>query len=440
MIAVSPDHTFQGGVPPASGKSAVLPFGAASDAQANRQRRIHLLVLASLYPNAAQPRHGIFVEERLRHLVDSGRITATVVAPVPWFPFRHRHFGAYAAFAAVPAHEERHGIRVAHPRYPVIPKVGMNIAPSLMYRALLPVLRKMLAGGADFDLIDAHYFYPDGVAATLLGTALEKPVVITARGSDINVIARHRRPGKQIRRAANGAAAVVAVSRALKDKLIALGAEAEKITVLRNGVDLDRFEPRDRGEIRARLALAGPVWLAVGNLVESKGVHLTIAALADFPDAMLLVVGEGPEDAHLHQLAARLGIAKRVRFLGSLAHSQLCDYYNAADVMVLASSREGMPNVVLESLACGTPVVAAPFDGVTELLDVPEAGEIAGERSSDAIAAAWRRLRDRAPQRADTRRHAESFGWGQTVSAQTALYQKVLSQAPAGAVAERDHE
>jgi glycosyltransferase involved in cell wall biosynthesis len=322
----------------------------------------------------------------------------------------------------------------------VIPKVGMNIAPLLMYRALLPVLRKMLAGGTDFDLIDAHYFYPDGVAATLLGTALEKPVVITARGSDINVIAHHRRPGRQIRRAADRAAAVVAVSRALKDKLIALGAEAEKITVLRNGVDLDRFEPRDRGEIRAKLALTGTVWLAVGNLVESKGVHLTLAALAEVPDAMLLVVGQGPEDARLRRLADRLGVAQRVRFLGAVAHADLCDYYNAADVMVLASSREGMPNVVLESLACGTPVLATPFDSVAELLNAPEAGEIAGERSSDAIAAAWRRLRDRAPQRADTRRHAESFAWGQTVSAQSALYQRVLSQAPAGAAAERDHE
>jgi teichuronic acid biosynthesis glycosyltransferase TuaC len=439
MIAVSPGRPFQGAASPASGESAARPLGAVSRAQANRPRKIHLLVLASLYPNAAQPRHGIFVEERLRHLVDSERMTATVVAPVPWFPFRHRRFGAYAAFAAVPAHEERHGIRVAHPRYPVIPKVGMNIAPFLMYSALLPVLQKMLAGGADFDLIDAHYFYPDGVAATLLGAALEKPVVITARGSDVNLIARHRRPGRQIRRAANRAAAVVAVSRALKDKLIALGAEAEKITVLRNGVDLDRFEPRDRGEIRARLALTGPVWLAVGNLVESKGVHLTLAALANVADAMLLVVGQGPEEARLHQLADRLGVAERVRFLGTLAHEDLCDYYNAADAMVLASSREGMPNVVLESLACGTPVVAAPFDGVTELLDVPEAGEIAGERSSDAIAAAWRRLRDRAPQRADTRRHAASLDWAQTVSAQCALYEKVLSRASAGAAAERGH-
>ncbi len=437
MMAFSVDRTSQGGTLQVNDDPVVPLRSAALPEQANGQRKIHLLVFTSLYPNAAQPRHGIFVEERLRHLVDSGRVTATVVAPVPWFPFRHRRFGAYAAFAAVPTHEKRHGMQVLHPRYPVIPKVGMSFAPFLMYRALLPTLRRMRANRTDFDLIDAHYFYPDGVAAALLGVALGKPVVITARGSDVNVIAHHRRSGKQIRWAADHAAAVVAVSRALKDKLVTLGADAERITVLRNGVDLDQFRPRDRSAIRMKLALAGPVWLAVGNLIELKGVHITLAALAKVPNATLLVVGQGPEAARLRQLADRLGVAGRVRFLGSLAHADLCDYYNAADVMVLASSREGMPNVVLESLACGTPVIAAPFDGVTELMNVPEAGEIAEERSSDAIGEAWRLLRDRAPQRADTRRHAESLGWGPTISAQCALYERVLSETSAGAAESR---
>jgi glycosyltransferase involved in cell wall biosynthesis len=437
MIASSVGRTSQGITLQVNDEPVVPPRSAAIPSQANGHSKIHLLVFTSLYPNAAQPRHGIFVEERLRHLVDSSRITATVVAPVPWFPFRHRRFGAYAAFAAVPAHEERHGMQIIHPRYPVIPKVGMRFAPFLMYRTLLPALRKMQANGTDFDLIDAHYFYPDGVAASLLGAVLGKPVVITARGSDVNLIARHRRPGKQIRQAADRAAAVVAVSRALKDKLVILGADAEKIVVLRNGVDLNHFRPLDRRAIRMKLALAGPVWLAVGNLVELKGVHITLAALAKVPDAMLLVVGQGPEGARLHQLADRLGITERVRFLGALAHAELCDYYNAADAMVLASSREGMPNVVLESLACATPVIAAPFDGVTELLSAPEAGEVADERSSDAIVEAWHRLRDRVPQRADTRRYAESLGWSQTISGQCALYERVLSVESTGAAESR---
>lgn len=396
---------------------------------ARAERPICLLVFTSLYPNDVQPRHGVFVEERLRKLIDGGRIAATVVAPVPWFPFRHRRFGRYAKFAQVPHSERRHDIEILHPRYPVIPKLGMNIAPSLMFRAMLPVLRKLQASGAGFDLIDAHYFYPDGVAAARLGTSLGKPVVITARGSDVTWIPRHASARRQIHSAAGNASAIITVSQALKGKLIGLGVESSRITVLRNGVDLDRFAPGNREAVRAELGLGGTVWLAVGNLVELKGVHITLTALAQQQEATLLIAGEGPEEARLRQLAERLGIAARVRFLGTIPHTRLYEYYNAADALILASSREGMPNVALESLACGTPVVAAPFDGVTELLDVPEAGEIAKERSAEAIASAWRRLRERAPTRTATRSVAERLGWQPVVEAQCALYEKVLSAA-----------
>ncbi|MEP7185979.1 MAG: glycosyltransferase [Rhodanobacter sp.] len=395
---------------------------------------IRLLVFSSLYPNAAQPRHGVFVEERLRHLVDSGRITATVVAPVPWFPFRSPMFGAYAAYASVPEEEERYGIKILHPRYPVIPKIGMNVAPFLMFRALLPVLRRLKTNGTAFDLIDAHYFYPDGVAAARLGAALELPVVITARGSDVTWIPRYRRPRQQIIWAAECADAVVTVSQTLKGKVAALGVSPGKITVLRNGVDLERFGPRDRVVARAKLGLTGPVWLAVGNLVELKGVHITLAALAKIPDVTLLIAGRGPEEARLRQLADRLNVATRVRYLGVIPHAELSEYYNVADAMLLASSREGMPNVVLESLACGTPVVAAPFEGATELLNAPEAGEVAAQRSGEAIASAWLRLRDRAPTRAATRAIAEQLGWQPVVEAQQALYAQVLSAAGGGAM------
>ena len=422
------------GVMPSAGENFdAARRSAGSRADAGGERRIRLLVFTSLYPNAVQPRHGVFVEERLRHLVDSGRITATVVAPVPWFPFRHQRFGAYSAFARVPAHEQRHGIQISHPRYPAIPKLGMSIAPWLMYRALLPVLRELQANGTDFDLIDAHYFYPDGVAAVRLGAALGKPVVITARGTDVMWIPHYRRPRAQIQWAAGRAAAIVAVSQALKDQVTALGVDPGKITVLRNGVDLDRFEPRDRTVIRAKLDLTGPVWLTVGHLVALKGVHIVIAALARVPDTTLLIVGEGPEQRKLRGLVEQLGLHARVRLLGAISHAELCDYYNAADVLVQASSREGMPNVVLESLACGTPVVATPFAGVNELLDAPEAGEIAAQRSDEAIAAAWLRLRDRAPARAATRGVAERLGWQPVVEAQHALYAQVSLAAAGGA-------
>ncbi len=388
--------------------------------------RIRLLVFTSLYPNAVQPHHGVFVEGRLRQLVASGEIAATVVAPVPWFPFRHPHFGRYAAFARVPRHERRHGIDIHHPRYPVIPKLGMSLAPSLMAWALLPVLRGLQSDGCAFDLVDSHYFYPDGVAAARLGRVLDSPVVITARGSDVMRIASHRWPRRQIQWAAGHAAAIGTVSRALKDQLVAMGVDPGKITVLRNGVDLDRFKPLDRGAARARLGLAGSVWLTVGFLVESKGAHIAIEALAQVPDATLLIAGEGPDEHKLRDLVRRLDLGSRVRFLGAVPQAELCGYYNAADALIHASSREGMPNVVLEALACGTPVVAAPFDGAGEVVSTPESGQIAAARTADGIRDAWLKLCASMPQPAATRRYAERFGWAPTVRAQQALYEDVL--------------
>ena len=423
-----------GSVPSQSPESGATLACGHSDAVSgcDSDRCIRLLVLTSLYPNAAQPRHGVFVEERLRKLVAFGGVSATVVAPVPWFPFKHPRFGAYANYAKIPRRERRFGIDIYHPRYPVIPKLGMNFAPALMARALLPVLRKLQTTKVGFDLIDAHYFYPDGVAAARLGKTLGKSVVITARGSDVTVISNYRRPRQQILWAARQAASVVSVSRALKDKASSLGIDPGKITVLRNGVDVDLFKPRERAAIRMNLGLSGPVWLTVGNLIELKGVHIAIKALAQVPDVTLLIAGDGPDARRLRNQVRTLDVGTRVRFLGVIRHDRLCEYYNAADALIHASSHEGMPNVVLESLACGTPVVAAPFAGVEELVNAPEAGEVAEARTADAMLAAWHRLSQRQPDRAATRRFAERLGWAPVVEAQHALYARVLAAGAPG--------
>ena len=132
------------------------------------------------------------MENRLRHLVASGEATSLVLAPVPWFPSRSQRFGDWAVNARAPAAEIRHGIAIQHPRYPVIPKLGMSVAPWLLYRAMVPHVERLLAEGHRFDAIDAHYVYPDGVAATWLGRRFGLPVVMTARGTDVNLIPRYR--------------------------------------------------------------------------------------------------------------------------------------------------------------------------------------------------------------------------------------------------------
>ena len=181
-----------------------------------------VLTFSTLYPHAARPGHGIFVETRLRHLLASGHAHATVVAPVPWFPFRHRAFGEYALHARAPRHEVRNGIEVVHPRFPVVPKIGSALTPILLARAAETAVRALLRSRS-FDLIDAHYFYPDGVATVMLGRRLGLPVVVTARGTDLNLIARQRLPRAMIRWAALNAAGVIAVSSALRERLAALG-------------------------------------------------------------------------------------------------------------------------------------------------------------------------------------------------------------------------
>ena len=387
-----------------------------------------VLLFSSLFPSSVRPVHGIFVETRLRELIKSGEVEAKVVAPVPWFPFKSPRFGQYAQFAATPRKEHRNGLEVHHPRFALLPKVGMHMAPHAMALGALPTIKRLQADGFDFDLIDAHYYYPDGVAASLLARWLKKPYFVTARGSDINLIAEMPRPRRRMLAAAQAAAGSIGVSQALADRLVALGAPREKVHTLRNGVDPDRFAPQPRDVARRRLGLSdsGTCFLMVGNLVELKGHAIAIAALAKLPGTVLLVVGAGPQEGALRALAQGLGVQERVRFVGPVAQADLKWWYSAADVLLLCSSREGWPNVLLEAMACGTPVISTAVSGTPEMVNSPEAGVLMVRRDVDALLNAWQSLRASNPSRAATRAHALRFAWSSTSQGQLALFRSVL--------------
>lgn len=391
---------------------------------------IKLLTFSSLYPSAVRPNHGIFVETRLRYVLASGEATAVVVAPVPWFPFANERFGAYAKFAQTAREETHNGVRVLHPRFPLLPKFGMSTAPALLAAASISTLRRVIREGYDFDVIDAHYFYPDGVAAAMLGKYFNKPVVITARGTDINVLPRFFLPRALIRWAAAQTAANITVSQALKDEMRKHGVDPGRILVLRNGVDLDRFQPIDRAERRRALGLDAFTLLSVGNLIPSKGHHLVIQSLTHLPEVRLLIAGTGPQRRVYEQLAQALGVSQRVVFLGSVPQVELKNYYGAADALVLASEREGWPNVLLESMACGTPVIATRIAGISEIVAAPEAGLLIDERTSSAIAGAVHRLLANYPEHAATRAYAMRFRWDETTHGQLALFKRVMQNAP----------
>jgi teichuronic acid biosynthesis glycosyltransferase TuaC len=390
---------------------------------------IRLLTFSTLFPSAVRPNHGVFVENRLRHLLASEAATSMVLAPVPWFPSRSARFGDWALNAQAPDAEIRHGTEVRHPRYPVIPKAGMSVAPWLLYRAMLPVIGRLLAEGHRFDLIDAHYLYPDGVAAVWIGRRFSLPVVVTARGTDVNLIPRYAVPRRLIQGAIRGASALVAVSAALKQVLVDLGAPEEKVTVLRNGVDTDLFSPpNDRSAARAAIGLTRRTLISVGGLITRKGHDRTIEAMRQLPEFELIIVGEGPERERLSALIARHGLGERVRLLGPQPHGMLPALYGAADASVLASSREGWANVLLESMACGTPVVASAIWGNPEVVQDPASGLLYQPNTPDGIAGGVRRLFDAMPERSATRAYAEGLGWDETTAGQLALFHRMLGR------------
>lgn len=386
-----------------------------------------ILVFTTLYPNAAHPNHGIFVENRVRHLIRNTGLDVQVVAPVPWFPLRHPRFGRYADFARVPAYEERHGIPVWHPRYPLLPKIGMTVAPALLYAWSVRALKRLRANGFDFDVIDAHYLYPDGVAGVMLARRFGRPVVLTARGNDVTLLPDYAGPRAWLRWAVKRADRVAAVAEALRKLCVErLAAPEEQTLVLRNGVDLETFTPDGPKAFEDLRNQGKRVILSVGALIERKGHHLTIAALQDLPaDVVLAIAGDGPLRRQLADQAAEAGLGDRVVFLGAIPHQDLPAYYRGADLSVLASSREGMANVLLETLACGTRVIATSVSGTPEVVQSPELGLLVHERSPRKIAAALREELHRASSPPHVAACVRHFGWYTTNQMQQKIFKQL---------------
>lgn len=389
---------------------------------ATELRPLNILTFSSLFPSSARPQHGLFVAARLRELRQRHGFQAEVLAPVPWFPFTSARFADYARWARTPRREDWEGQAVAHPRYAMLPGAGlrMNLQARAMAFAAKRWLRRRQSQGQRFDLIDAHYFYPDGVAAAALSRASGLPLMITARGSDLNLIGRHAGARAAMLDACAQAGACVGVSAALVEVLRGWGVPEHKLHTMRNGVDLARFQPQSQAEARRQLGLdeGAQLLLCVGHLVELKGHALVIDALsqlrAAWPALRLAIIGDGPERAALQAQIERLGLQQQVRLVGALANTELAPWYGAADLMLLPSSREGLPNVLLEALACGTPVIATAVGGIPEVLNDARCGSLLSERSVPALAGAIEQALRLPADRPRIRAIAQQYGWAST--------------------------
>lgn len=278
------------------------------------------------------------------------------------------------------------------------------------------------------DAILSAWAYPDMAAAVHLGSRLSIPVVGLVMGSDINHLCTVPPLRRQIVDALQQTAGVVAVSDALGGRLVELGVPPERITVQRNGVDGARFQPVTQAEARNRLGLPsrGELIGYVGNLSQEKGPLVLLEAFellcSERPEASLVYVGGGRLQAELSRLADATPARTRVQVLGPRPHQEIPTWLAAFDVLCLPSFREGCPNVVLESKACGRPVVASRVGGVPEILD-EDSGVLVPPGDPLALAAGLRRALDQVWDAGSIRRSVADMTWS---AFGTRLYEVLL--------------
>jgi len=392
-----------------------------------------ILVFTGLYPNNVWPNHGIFIQQRMAEVAKLPQYDMRVVVPVPYYP--PIPMGWRAAYRKIVSSQIVDGIQVDYPRYFMIPKMAMVLQGVMLFCSVLPFVLR-LRKSFPFEVIDAHYVYPDGLAAVLLGWWLQVPVVVSARGSDLNVFEQLPIIRRIIQWTLGRARAVITVSQALKDVTVRLGIPSDKVTVIPNGVNSEKFSPMPKVDARQKLGLPvgkRKVLVSVGHLTPNKGFDLLIKTLKRLSEKsyettpLLIIVGGGAYSKVLERLTEDLGVTQWVRLVGATPHDQLIWYYNAADIVCLLSEREGWPNVILEALACGRPVVATQVGGIPEILTSPQVGRLV-EREVEPLTQCLEQALQQEWNVSKIVEHAKAFSWPRTARSVGEVLNAVVSQ------------
>lgn len=398
--------------------------------------RARVLVYSSLFPSAAVPNGGVFIRERMFRV--AARLPLAVVAPQAWSPF-DALIRLFRPGFRPPAlrFETMSGIEVYRPRFLSVPGILKALDGWLMAACTRGTVRRV-AQRLDATVIDAHFGYPDGFAATVIGRELGLPVVISLRGSkDQRLIGTPREA--DLRRALSSAGQLIAVSNSLiRDVGEPLGQPAARFERVGNGVDLGRFSRVDKGAARERLGLSqgAKIIIGVGNLIPLKGFQRVIPLLPRlkkrFPDLVYLIVGggasQGDLSAELTRLAAEHGVSDVVRLCGRQPPDELRWYYGAADVFALATEYEGWANVFLEAMACGLPVVTTRVGGNPEVVESPDLGTLVPYWDPQAFYEALVHALDRCWDRDAIVRHAQANAWDRRVEQLIGIFERVTAQ------------
>ncbi|WKJ91520.1 glycosyltransferase [Methylomonas montana] len=392
-----------------------------------------LIVFSSLYPSRVRPNAGVFIRERMSKV--ARHCPLVVISPVPWFPLQGLIQWFKPDYRPQPdKYEDQDGISVYFPRFLSIPGMGRSWDGFFMALGSLAICYRLKKRFA-FNLIDAHFAYPDGYAATLLGRWFKVPVTITLRGTEVPL---SKTPSRRQRllKALNNAARVFSVSDSLKRHVVNLGADAEKIRVVGNGIDTAKFFPVDKRLARQHWQIPedAQVLISVGGLVDRKGFHRVIeilpALIEKYPRLLYLIVGgaspEGNIRSRLEQQVETLNLGQHVRFLGALPAEQLHGPLSAADLFVLATANEGWANVFLEAMACGLPVISTDVGGNREVVADETLGSIVPFGNADALLLALDNALQRQWDRQAIINYAADNAWDKRVDILLAEFKKLV--------------
>ncbi len=348
-------------------------------------KKIKVLIVTNLFPNNREPNRGIFVKQEVLEL--SKLCDLQVIAPVPWAPFTGK------PNTHIVNTEEIEGITTYHPRRLVIPKVLRSLYAFLFFISIFPALKR-IKKSFDFEVIYALWIYPDGVASVAFAKFFKVPVFLHALGCDINQYTKFFLRKAQITWGLRNADGIFSVSNALKNKMLQLGIPSEKIDVIPNGIDAEKFRPMDQGHCRKTLHIPPDLKciLFIGSLETVKGAEYLIEAFHQvqkkYPDPVhLFIIGKGVLENTMKKKISAYGLESRVTLVGAVKHDRIPLWLNASDIFCLPSIREGMPNVILEALSCGKPVVASRVGGIPELITKTDYGILFPPNDTHALAA-----------------------------------------------------
>ncbi|WP_028571763.1 glycosyltransferase [Desulfonatronum lacustre] len=335
-----------------------------------------ILVITMLYPSRESPHFGVFIKREVESM--AGLYSQKVIVPIPW---RFSHGRDSALPGDRHDRDARNGIEVIYKKYFPLPGAVFLPAKGVWFYLFLVGLIRKIQVDFDFDLIHAHNAYPEGYCGLLIKNEFKKPLIVSCRGNDLNKLPESFVLRPMIRRVLNNADAVITVSKSLARRAVELGTDPDKISLMPKGVDMDVFKPMSKTKARKKLDLPmdKTIVLSVGWLITRKNPFSFTKVLQDCTAAereklLFVWVGEGPRRTELEREIKANNLEKHVKLAGRRDPAEIAIWMNAADIFMLVSFSEGMPNVLYEAMACGVPVVASNVDGASEVVNHWENG------------------------------------------------------------------